>query len=69
MRKPCPSIMYDIIITWSTAWSGNLSGALVVSMSYAINHRLPTLHTVREGCEGWASCRECDGVPEAYTDL
>lgn len=31
-----PSIMYEIIMTWSVSWSGNLSGALVVSMSNAM---------------------------------
>lgn len=35
MTCTCPSIMYDIIITWSVWASGNFSGSLVVSMSKA----------------------------------
>ncbi|EDK44967.1 conserved hypothetical protein [Lodderomyces elongisporus NRRL YB-4239] len=35
MRKPSPSIIYEIIMTWSILASGNLRGAFVVSISNA----------------------------------
>lgn len=35
IRKPCPSIIYEIIMMQSVSGSGNFKGSFVVSISYA----------------------------------